>query len=143
MVVVRIKMTITYEEVRDAVDDIKWEDDFGVIECGGLAHLVLTCPEDEQGMPPGEYFFSQSVDGADITILDSLREEFRKPVILHEVAEFLLRKPYCSDDGTIRFRVEFREAHKTAREWDERYARETLDSSTFMEYLEFRRQFDY
>lgn len=135
-------MTITYEEVRDAVDRMEWEDDSGVIECSGLAHLVLTCPEDEEETPPGEYSFSQGTDGADITILDSLREEFRKPVILHEVAEFLLRKPYCSKNGTMMFRVEFREAHKTAREWDERYARETLDSSTLREYLAFLRSLD-
>ncbi len=136
-------MTITYEEVRDKVRNLEFEEGFTVFECGGLNHFVLFCPEDAQDSP-GTYDFSEEwVDGAEISIWDSLRREFRKPVLLHEVAEFLLREPYTRNDGGLVYKISEDKAHTIARKFDRRYARETLGNPTFREYLSFCNRFDY
>ncbi len=134
-------MTVTYEEVRNKVRDLEFEEEFTIFECGGLEHFV--CFSEEVQDSPGEYTPSAEwVTGTEITISGSIRGEFRKPVLLHEVAEFLLRESYTTDDGNPMYRKEDTEAHPIAREWDQRYARETLSERAFREYLEFCNRFD-
>lgn len=79
--------------------------------------------------PAGEYYTSTAYDGADIYVWDAVPEIFRKSVAFHEIVEA---------DLYIHQHVSKRKAHLKATEADRRFASETLDHKTFLEYEEFR-----
>ena len=75
---------------------------------------------------------SQLVDGADIYLLESVREEFKRPIVAHEIIEWDIRnQTNCAIDVAT--------AHQTAKEIDERIARETLDDKLFRTYIDWRK----
>jgi hypothetical protein len=130
-------MEIKYEAIRDAISRVGLED-YTFFEAGGLDHCLVYEPQGDEKSPARYSYPSRQVNGADIIMWETIPEQFRRPVLLHEVAEVLLRKPNYQKSG---FELGFEEAHLSAKEWDERFAKETLDRATLAEYLKYKSTF--
>ncbi len=130
-------MEIKYEDITKVVRKLGLRD-YTFFQCGGLDHCLVYEDPDNGGTPAWYTYPSQQVDGADIILFNTIPRIFRKPIILHEVAEVLLRKP---DYESGEFEFEMEQAHPTAKQWDERFAKETLDDKTFAEYLAYKSRF--
>ena len=134
---------IDYKNLRDAGNSAKLENNELIVLI--LYHcLMFTAKKD--GWLPEEYRFpSNLVDGADIYIWGSIKRNFKRPLLVHELAEFLfmyerfrdsLREPsLIREDVYDKIR---KEAHSFARKQDDRFAKETLDEQTYKEYHRFR-----
>jgi hypothetical protein len=130
-------MEIKYEAIKKAISRVGLED-CTFFEAGGLGHCLVYELQGDEKSPARYSYPSEQVNGADIIMWETIPELFRKPILLHEVAEFLLREPL---DNPPYLNRGFDEAHSTAKEWDERFARETLDEKTFTEYVRYRSEY--
>ena len=126
-------MTIEYEAIREAISGVGLEN-YTFFEVGGLDPCLVYELEGDEKSPARYSYPSMQVNGADIIMWETIPEKFRRAILLHEVAEVLLRNPKNGEFETGRLR----EAHSTAKEWDERFAGETLDKKTFAEYLRYK-----
>jgi len=136
---------VEYQSLKDAVDGASLEQG-EIISCKDLSHYILFCPTDtEDGLPARWIYPSSLVNGGDIYIWASIRKEFKRPLILHEILEVTYSierfgnvRPYFIPDSELE--AESKKGHRLARQYDERYAKETLDKTTFKEYLDYRRK---
>jgi hypothetical protein len=130
-------MTIKYEAIREVISRVDLED-YTFFEAGELGHCLVYETQGDEKSPAKYSYPSEQVNGADIIMWETIPEQFRRPILLHEVAEVLLRKPNYEKSE---FELGMEEAHSTAKEWDERFAGETLDKKTFAEYLKYKSSF--
>jgi hypothetical protein len=120
-------MGINYDEIKSAVSEIAIDKTGDLLLYGGRDYYID--PISPAG-PIGEFYASTAYDGADIYIWDKVPEKFRRAIILHEVIEA---------DLHIHQGLPLNKAHERTVPFDRRYARETLDSKTFLEYEKFRK----
>ena len=120
-------MEINYEEIKSAVSEIAIDEAGDLLSYRGRDYYI---DPNSPARPIGEFHKSTAYDGADIYIWDKVPEKFRRAIILHEVIEA---------DLYIHQGLPQNEAHERTVPYDRRYARETLDSKTFLEYEEFRK----
>ena len=133
-----VNADIKYEHIAAVIRKVELLN-YTFFECGGIDHCLVYESPNERDVTPAWYSYpSRQVNGADIIIADTVPINFRRPMLLHEVSEVLLRRPDC-DRGV--FKIGIKNAHQTAREWDERFARETLDDKAFDEYIKYKKQF--
>jgi hypothetical protein len=122
-----VTMEINYDEIKGAVLEIAIDETGDLLSYRGRDYYID--PISPAG-PIGEFHASTEYDGADIYIWDKVPKKFRRAIILHEVIEA---------DLHIHQWLPQNEAHERTVPHDRRYARETLDSKTFLEYEEFRK----
>ncbi|MEK6940652.1 MAG: hypothetical protein AABW49_02020 [Nanoarchaeota archaeon] len=126
-------MDIDYQTLRALVDGSELED-WTELKFEGLT--ILVAYDDENSGQPAEYHHFDS--HYEIYLWASISPIFRKPIVLHEVAELTLSEKYqrngmSSEEAQL-------QAHNRARELDEIYAREIFDNPTFDKYLEMRKE---
>ena len=124
-------MEINYPKLKTLIGDSALED-YAELEFEGLTSFVMY--DDTNSGNPVQY--DCYGDHYVIYIWESIEKDFRKPIVLHEIAETFLNRLYenCGmspDEAKI-------EAHEEARKLDEKYARETFYKETFERYLKFR-----
>ncbi|MDI6720943.1 MAG: hypothetical protein QMD85_01030 [Candidatus Aenigmarchaeota archaeon] len=126
-----------YEDIRRAVRRMSLRD-YTPFNCGGLDHCLVYNNHGEETTPAYYSYPSHQVSGADIILWKTIPKRFRRPIIFHEVAEFLLRNP-SYETGIFEFDME--EAHLIAKEWDERFAEEAMDKEAFNEFISYKSMF--
>jgi len=82
---------------------------------------------------PAQWFESTAYNGADIYIWGGVREEFKKPLILHEIIEA---------DLVLHQKTGREEAHEEARRVDREYAKSRLNQEEFSDYEKTRESFE-
>ena len=130
----KIIAMIEYAHVKQAVEKIELED-YTFFEVYGLGFALVYHEQNGDASPAIYSYPSEKVDGADVILWETVPMEFRRPIILHEVSEFLLRKPTMTCPY---FELDTDEVHPKAKEWDERYAREILTDSNFEAYMKYK-----
>ena len=134
-------MSIDYQALKQIVDNARFEcgEEFSYL---GVDFLLFPgkYSERERRINASPAFYQpSSLANWDIYLaVDVINEEFRKPILLHEILEaeqlVTLRK-----EGMNRQEAR-NQAHKTARTYDDKYAKEVLDNQTYERYCQFRQE---
>jgi len=82
---------------------------------------------------PSQWFESTAYSGADVYVWGGLRQEFKKPLILHEIIEA---------DLVLHQEIERRDAHTEAEKFDGKYAKSLLSKEEFSDYEKTRERFE-
>lgn len=126
-------MDIDYQKLRALIDGSELED-WTELKFEGLTSLVAY--DDKNSGRPVEYH--SFGDHYEIYLWESISPIFRKPIVLHEVAELTLTQTYQRNG--MSFEEARLQSHNRARELDEKYAKEIFDNPTFQRYLETRKE---
>jgi len=79
---------------------------------------------------PAQWFESTGYSGADIYLWGGLREDFKRPFILHEIVEA---------DLVLYQKVNKKTAHEEAKKFDRKYAESILSEEEFSDYEKARK----
>lgn len=127
-------MNINYQALKQIVDKarFKYGEEFSYL---GIDFLLFSDISDNQD---AFYQHSSLVDWDIYIITDRTSRKFRKPILLHEILE-------AEQLGTLMKKGMNREeagnqAHKTARIYDDKYAKELFDNQTYKMYCQFRKE---
>lgn len=128
-----------YLEIRSLIEGMK--DIFGEFRYIGLNHRVVHMKEVSETTPANYTFPNEQVDGVEIDIWKNADLRFAKPIILHAFTEWLARERFRRAKGPWFHAYEPGSkaiAHKTATQFDERYAQEIFDESLLKDYLAYK-----
>ncbi len=110
----------------------------------GVDFLLFPCTysekEREDRNSPAFYMPSTLANGDIYISVDVIGEEFKRPVLLHEILEAqqfgVLVKQGMSNQKAMN------QAHQTAKIFDNKYAKENFDSLTYKKYCIFRKKWE-
>ena len=113
-----MNMDIDYDRLKGKIDELSLDEISTVRYNGREYYIDPNSTSNPDCGKPAEWFKSSAYSGADVYIWDSVEPEFKKAMALHEIIEADLKRHQ---------HVPIEEAHRIARENDERYASETMD----------------
>ena len=134
-------MELNYKGLKKLVDKAGF-DEYEHYEFSGmefmLFHSEYTEDDKTEHRAPVFYMPSSVVDWDIYFGMNVIPEEFRKPVLLHEIAEIVIYKSLFGKGLTDS--EKFKRAHSAARNFDDLYAKESFDKPKYQRFCEFRQK---
>lgn len=134
-------MELDYKGLKELVDKAHFEDferyKFSRMEFM-LFHSEYTDDDREERRAPVFYIPSSVVDWDIYFGMNVIPEEFRRPVLLHEIAEIVLYKSLFGKGLTDTEKI--KRAHSATLEFDDLYAKESFDERKYQRFFAFKQK---
>jgi hypothetical protein len=129
-----------YEELKRTIENVQFKT-YEPIKYNGIEILLFPCQqtfrEQKRGSPPIFFNVSGLADYDIYFGMNVVPQDFRKPCLLHEVLEIALIEELKSRPGITNRRM-FNLAHRIARRYDLKYAKEIFSKERYLQYIDLR-----